>query len=77
MSGFQVDLFPLRFAELVLTSVFFLLDDFGHDSQLPVLINAIGSKGISFSRLPNNCQQGPNQVPVGTSNKAQKSFIKP
>lgn len=48
-------------------------DDFGHDSQLPVTLQALGAKGIflpfssnsrltysgvGFARVPGSCQQG-------------------
>ncbi|GJM11264.1 MAG: hypothetical protein DHS20C11_35400 [Lysobacteraceae bacterium] len=30
----------------------YLPDDFGHDAQLPVMIEAMGFEGVSFSRIP-------------------------
>lgn len=35
-----------------------LPDDFGHDSQLPVMLQAMSVTGASFSRVPGGCQQG-------------------
>ena len=34
-------------------------DDFGNDSQFPVLLEAMGLQGVSFSRIPGGPQQGP------------------
>jgi len=34
-------------------------DDFGHDSQFPVLLAAMGFMGVSFSRIPGSPNQGP------------------
>src|ERR1044072_1189919 len=34
-------------------------DDFGHDSQFPVLVAAMGLMGVSFSRIPGAPNQGP------------------
>eukprot|EP01124_Arcella_intermedia_P033306 TRINITY_DN7953_c0_g1_i1.p1 TRINITY_DN7953_c0_g1~~TRINITY_DN7953_c0_g1_i1.p1 ORF type:complete len:917 (-),score=104.58 TRINITY_DN7953_c0_g1_i1:37-2787(-) len=40
-------------------------DDFGHDSQLPVMTRAMGAEGIGFARLPGSCMQGPHRVQLG------------
>jgi alpha-mannosidase len=42
-----------------------LPDDFGHDSQLPILLQSMDVIGVSFSRIPGSCQGGPNPVPAG------------
>ncbi|MBS1912297.1 MAG: hypothetical protein JST22_09955 [Bacteroidetes bacterium] len=34
-------------------------DDFGNDSQFPVLLEAMGLEGVSFSRIPGAPNQGP------------------
>lgn len=36
----------------VTTTVCYLPDDFGHDAQLPVVLEAMGFAGVTFSRLP-------------------------
>lgn len=38
----------------LLTSVCWIPDDFGHDPQLPVALNAMGMTGVSFWRVPGN-----------------------
>jgi len=43
-----------------------LPDDFGHDSQLPVLLKSLGVSGVSFSRLPGACNQGRDPEPSGS-----------
>lgn len=35
-----------------------LPDDFGHDSQLPVMLQALGAQGVGFARIPGACDQG-------------------
>lgn len=35
-----------------------LPDDFGHDSQLPVMLQALGADGVGFARVPGACDQG-------------------
>ncbi len=42
-------------------------DDFGHDSQLPVAINALGLAGAGFARIPGANDQGPAATPVDGS----------
>eukprot|EP01128_Nolandella_sp_AFSM9_P007690 TRINITY_DN4291_c0_g1_i1.p1 TRINITY_DN4291_c0_g1~~TRINITY_DN4291_c0_g1_i1.p1 ORF type:complete len:821 (+),score=113.42 TRINITY_DN4291_c0_g1_i1:743-3205(+) len=42
-----------------------LPDDFGHDSQLPVTLVALGANAVSFARIPGACNQGGNFVPTG------------
>lgn len=42
-----------------------LPDDFGHDSQLPTMLAALGVKAVSFSRVPGACNQGQNNAPKG------------
>jgi len=32
-------------------------DDFGHDSQFPILVEALGLEGVGFSRIPGDPQQ--------------------
>lgn len=39
-----------------------LPDDFGHDSQLPVLLQAMGLKGVGFGRVPPGSGQNPNPL---------------
>lgn len=39
-------------------------DDFGHDSQLPVTLEALGANAVSFARVPGACNQGQNNVPA-------------
>jgi alpha-mannosidase len=39
-------------------------DDFGHDSQFPVLLAAMGLMGVSFSRIPGSVNQGPAAEPI-------------
>src|ERR1700752_769168 len=40
-------------ASLGLQSIYaYMPDDFGHDAQLPVMLEAMGFAGVSFSRLP-------------------------
>jgi alpha-mannosidase len=39
-------------------------DDFGHDSQFPVLLAAMGLMGVSFSRIPGAPNQGPAATPL-------------
>ncbi|MEO5929550.1 MAG: hypothetical protein ABIR47_06435, partial [Candidatus Kapaibacterium sp.] len=46
----------------LIDNVFFvawLPDDFGHDPQLPVLIEALGMKSIGISRIPGSVQPDP------------------
>jgi len=38
--------------------LYWMPDDFGHDSQLPVTLQALGAKGVGFARVPGSCQQG-------------------
>jgi alpha-mannosidase len=38
----------------LLTNVCWIPDDFGHDPQLPVVLNAMGMTGVSFWRVPGN-----------------------
>lgn len=51
----------------------YLPDDFGHDSQLPVLLEAMGFQGVSFSRIPGADNQGPPaSLPNGQPSLAQQ-----
>lgn len=34
-----------------------LPDDFGHESQLPVMLEALGAAGVGFARIPGACDQ--------------------
>jgi alpha-mannosidase len=43
-----------------------LPDDFGHDSQLPVMLQALGVTGVSFGRVPGACNQGRDPEPSGS-----------
>lgn len=43
-------------------------DDFGHDSQLPVTVAAMGLAGAGFARIPGAGDQGPAATPVDGSN---------
>lgn len=45
----------------LLTNVCWIPDDFGHDPQLPVVLNAMGLNGVSFWRVPGNEPQPPTQ----------------
>jgi len=45
------------------TGQVWLPDDFGHDSQLPVMLQAMGVAGVGFARIPGSCQQGYNADP--------------
>ena len=38
----------------LLTDICWIPDDFGHDPQLPVVLNAMGMKAVSFWRVPGN-----------------------
>ncbi len=40
-------------------------DDFGHDSQLPVTLDAMAVQGVGFSRIPGSVMQGWNANPPG------------
>jgi len=40
------------------TRMVWLPDDFGQDSQLPVMLAAMGTRGVGFSRVPGGCWQG-------------------
>lgn len=33
-------------------------DDFGHDSQLPIMMEAMQAKGVAFARVPGSCECG-------------------
>ena len=37
------------------TGQIWLPDDFGHDSQLPTMLQAMGSEGVGFARVPGAC----------------------
>ncbi len=39
------------------TGQIWLPDNFGHDSQLPVVLQAMGATGVGFSRIPGACNQ--------------------
>jgi len=39
------------------TEQVWLPDDFGHDSQLPVMLAALGASGVGFARIPGACDQ--------------------
>jgi len=43
-----------------------LPDDFGHDSQLPSMLSALGVTGVSFGRVPGACNQGQDPEPSGS-----------
>jgi len=55
----------LRSVGLEWSRTVWLPDDFGHDSQLPVLLEALGVKAVSFARSPGACNQGHNYIPSG------------
>lgn len=42
-------------------------DDFGHDSQLPVVVSAMGLVGAGFARVPGTPNQTPPSNPLQTS----------
>jgi alpha-mannosidase len=45
------------FSEICQIHMQYHLDDFGHDSQLPVVLRAMGSTGTAFARIPGECAQ--------------------
>lgn len=63
LSGMQF----LREQNVTWSGTIWMPDDFGHDSQLPVLTEALGVKAVSFSRLPGGCQQGQDNPAPGMS----------
>jgi alpha-mannosidase len=48
----------------LLSDVCWIPDDFGQDPQLPVVLVAMGMKGVSFLRLPGNQPGPPDYQPV-------------
>jgi alpha-mannosidase len=53
-----------------------LPDDFGHDSQLPVLLQALGFQGVGFARVPGSGDQGTPQTPLNGSPSVAASLLK-
>lgn len=47
----------MRSVDLPWTRQVWLPDDFGHDSELPVMLEALGAEGVGFSRVPGGVQQ--------------------
>jgi alpha-mannosidase len=52
-----------------------LPDDFGHDSQLPVLMQALGFEGVGFARVPGSDNQGPALSPLNGSPSVAQSLL--
>jgi alpha-mannosidase len=52
-------------------------DDFGHDSQLPVAVAAMGLAGAGFARIPGAQYQGPAATPVDGSNSLAQTLGPP
>lgn len=46
-----------------------LPDDFGHDAQLPIVVQAMGYKGVGFERVPIDCGM-PGDSPIPAENLA-------
>lgn len=42
--------------------MYFLTDNFGNDPHLPIVLNAMGAKGVSFARVPGGCWQGDHPI---------------
>lgn len=54
-----------RSQNLTWNGALWLPDDFGHDSQLPIVLEAMGVTSVSFARVPGSCQQGYDPIPDG------------
>lgn len=52
-------------------------DDFGHDSQLPVTVAAMGLAGAGFARIPGANDQGPAATPIDGSNSLANTLGPP
>ncbi|HEX6097187.1 MAG TPA: hypothetical protein VF432_12740 [Thermoanaerobaculia bacterium] len=52
-------------------------DDFGHDSQLPVTVAAMGLAGAGFARIPGADDQGPAATPLDGSNSLAETLGPP
>eukprot|EP01126_Amoeba_proteus_P000839 TRINITY_DN10241_c0_g1_i1.p1 TRINITY_DN10241_c0_g1~~TRINITY_DN10241_c0_g1_i1.p1 ORF type:complete len:280 (-),score=37.39 TRINITY_DN10241_c0_g1_i1:393-1232(-) len=60
------------------TRKIWLPDNFGHDSQLPVVLEAMGVEGVGFARVPGSCLQRQNPVrssPHYTHNGAHEILL--
>lgn len=52
-----------------------LPDDFGHDSQLPVLMQAMGLQGVGFARVPGAADQNPALPPLSGSPSVAQQLL--
>jgi hypothetical protein len=55
LRNYLTGLLWMRTENITWSETVWLPDDFGHDSQLPVLLDALGAKAVGISRLPSSC----------------------
>jgi len=60
---------------IALSDYLWIPDDFGHDAQLPIVLQAMGFRGVGFWRIPVNAPKAPNATKDAPSSRLMKTGV--